>query len=333
MMKVHYENPYTIEENILIKLYKYSSNFSSRWRVVRYFRYAVGLCVRRIAFEFVRRGLNLPVDAAYKGDKFIARSTNSQFHSIYFDHHLACYEPDVFAVIMLFLPPNGVFVDIGSNWGHHTFVAAKERNARVFSFEPNVDVFQDLQRAMTLLGCKESVKAFNLALGSTNGSLKLTQLGFESGTASISPDFIRGRISGRLWPQKFIDAVTFRAPIINEVEVARLDEVLGLNVPVHLIKIDAEGAEISCLQGASSILEKHKPKVLFEMHTDASGSCDEFQSFFRARGYQLYEVIPDLMGNTCAFKELLAMEPGRLYNILASADAIQVLGKTVYQTQ
>jgi FkbM family methyltransferase len=48
------------------------------------------------------------------------------------------------------------------------------------------------------------------------------------------------------------------------VEVETLDHVIPEDIPIHLIKIDVEGAEMLVLKGAKNILTRHKPLVLFE---------------------------------------------------------------------
>ena len=320
-MNVLFFNPYSIQENLLIKFYKYTSK-PSQFKISRYFRYAIGLIFKRLTFGLVARSIVMPVTAQYKDMYFIARSTNSQFHSIYFDDYRDCYEPDVFATIDQFLPQNGVFFDIGSNWGHHSFIAALEKGATVYSFEPNSAVYNDLKRISSSLCCDHLVNAFNIALGDSDGHLEITQTGFESGVASVSKDFLSDSITSRLWPEKLIDRITLKKAIRKKVDVRRLDDVVGSDVKVDLIKIDIEGAEIQCLLGAVSVLKRSRPKVIFELHTDALGSTAPFSDFFESLGYKLYIVEPNVSTQECTFRELNQLQPLTQYNILASFEAI-----------
>ena len=322
-MKVGYFNPYSIQENLLIKIYKYTRK-PLQFKILRYLRYPIGLIFKRLTFELVVRSIVMPVTAQYKDMNFIARSTNSQFHSIYFDDYRDCFEPDVFAMIDQFLPQNGVFFDIGSNWGHHSFIAALEKGATVYSFEPNLSVYNDLKRISSSLCCDHLVNAFNIALGDSDDRLEITQIGFESGIATISKDFLSDRITGRQWPEKLIDRITLKKAIRKKVDVRRLDDVVGSNVKVDLIKIDIEGAEIQCLLGAVSILKKSQPKVIFELHTDALGSVAPFSDFFESLGYKLYIVEPNVSKQECVFRELAQLQPLTQYNILASFEALEI---------
>ena len=49
-----------------------------------------------------------------------------------------------------------------------------------------------------------------------------------------------------------------------EVDVRKMDDVIGLDTPVTLIKIDVEGGEHDVMQGATAILKKWHPYIIFE---------------------------------------------------------------------
>jgi FkbM family methyltransferase len=48
------------------------------------------------------------------------------------------------------------------------------------------------------------------------------------------------------------------------VQTERLDDVIPAGLPVKIIKIDVEGAELGLMQGATITLSKYKPLVIFE---------------------------------------------------------------------
>tara|TARA_B110000008_G_C16956940_1_gene558583 strand:+ start:279 stop:1256 length:978 start_codon:yes stop_codon:yes gene_type:complete len=320
---IKYFNPYKIEENWLIKIYKFESK-SFKFKISRYLRYGISLLFKRLTFELVAKRIEMPVNAQYKDIPFTARSTNSQFHSIYFEYYEDCYEPDIFATIDLFLPLNGVFVDIGSNWGHHSFIAALEKGAKVYSFEPNSSVYDDLKSISYSLGCDHLVTPFNMACGSSNGLIELTQLGFESGVASISKDSISKRSSSRHRIEKLINFITLKKTIREKVNVRKLDDVVNPDIKVDLIKIDVEGAEMQCLFGALSIIKRCRPKIIFELRTDEFANSKEFSDFFEALKYSLYIVEPNVSAKECKFREFGKLQPLAQYNILASFEKLEV---------
>jgi FkbM family methyltransferase len=322
MNKIEYKNPYTVKKNTLIWLYCFFENkrFS---KPLHYLHYGLSLVFKRIAFELVKRKAILPTTGAYDGRTFTIRSTNSQFHSIYFPYYAQCYEPDVFAAIDCFLPDRGVFIDIGSNWGHHTFIAALEKNATVFSFEPNPEVFGDLVSIAKGLNCQDQIHASNVGVGATATSFNLVQTQFESGVASVSSAFLNGPLLKTRWPQRLLDKVTFNTPISRPVDVVPLDSVIPKDLHVNLIKVDAEGAEMDCLIGMKSILQRSDAKVLFELHTDEAGDFSEFRSFFADMGYMVYEITTNLKDQSCSFRRAERLKPCSQYNLIASKTELE----------
>lgn len=323
MIDIAYKNPYSAKKNMLMRLYCFFDNrrFAKPWH---YIHYSLALIFKRLAFELVKQKVRLQTTGDYSGRTFKLRSTNSQFHSIYFPHYASCYEPDVFAAIDHFLPNQGVFVDIGSNWGHHTFIAAIEKKAKVYAFEPNPEVYGDLVGIAADLNCQTQISAFNLGVGSGPASFDLVQSQFESGVASVSDDFLKGRFFTIRWPQKLLDKLTFNSPISRSVKIVSLDSVIPTDINVDLIKIDAEGAEFDCLKGMRSTLQRSDVKVLFELHTDETGDFSEFEQFFSSIGYKLYEIHCDLGKQTCAFRLAERLKPHTQYNLLASKTEIEL---------
>ena len=134
-----------------------------------------------------------------------------------------------------------IVVDVGAHYGFYTLYASKliDADGIVLCFEPHPDNYKGLLTNLQLNGVR-NVKAFNLALGESDGKTKL-YIRSHSGAHST---FLRSRYC------------------IN-VELAKLDTVVErFNIKkVDLIKIDAEGAELSILKGASKVIEKFKPSL------------------------------------------------------------------------
>ena len=314
---INFYNPFSIYENILIKCYKYFSS-PSKYLISSKFNFMLLILFKRIVFALINMNFSFYTQAKYRDIVFDARSTNSQFHSIYFDEYKNCYEPDVFASIECFLPIGGVFIDIGSNWGHHSFFALIEKNANVFSFEPNNKVFNDLKKIKKSLDLNSKMKIFNCGCGSEEKQSVLNQFNFESGNASFNEQFISDRTSIISLFEKAINLLTFKKPIKQKIEIKKLDDLIDLDVKVDLIKIDTEGNELDCLLGAKKVIEKSRPHVVFEIHVDKKGSYSDFANFFTSYEYQSYEIIPQIETNECFYKPISKLEPLKSYNILAS---------------
>jgi FkbM family methyltransferase len=74
-----------------------------------------------------------------------------------------------------------------------------------------------------------------------------------------------------------------------DVELKKLDEVVGSDIKIDLIKIDVEGAEFNVLKGAKNLLKQHKPLVVFECGLGAS-------EFYDTNPGDVYDYMVDTIG-------------------------------------
>jgi FkbM family methyltransferase len=142
-------------------------------------------------------------------------------------------------------------IDVGANIGYFTILASRliGSDKRVFSFEPQARVVKQLRRNIEF-NALGNVEVFQFALSDTRGVA----------TFNIPPDgdeaFGCLQVNGR-----------FTVVETVEVETRRLDDVFhDLGEPkIGLIKLDAEGAELLILRGATRLLSaKNKPCLIFE---------------------------------------------------------------------
>jgi FkbM family methyltransferase len=155
-------------------------------------------------------------------------------------------DDDAAFAVIAGLARDAVCVDIGCHKGK--FLDAMRRAApdgRFFAFEP-VPYLYDLLKGK--YRSDERVRVFNYALSSEDCAASFFVDERDMGLSGLSER--RERLGD--------DPVTR-----VEARVRRLDGVLG-DVRVDFIKIDAEGAEFDALQGAAAILERSRPRVLFE---------------------------------------------------------------------
>jgi len=90
-----------------------------------------------------------------------------------------------------------------------------------------------------------------------------------AGTADF--DIIDDDLALSGFGRKSIAAGKMRSRTIS-VRTVRLDDLLSPELPVHLVKIDVEGAELPVLEGAVQTLKRWKPHVLLE---HGSGPSDD----------------------------------------------------------
>jgi FkbM family methyltransferase len=187
-------------------------------------------------FEYLREGQRTRIF-------FDAR--NVQFLGLYLPMFVYGYEPEVAALIDIFLPEGGIFYDIGSNWGYFTlYAAANHKKLTIHAFEPLPDSYRDLASCVQQAGLSKIATCHNFALSSETGEafIKIPDH-LHSGSAEISRQDGQTRVATR-----------------------RLDA-LDLPPP-DFIKLDAENHELEILRGAAQTLKTSRPFIVFENKPD-----------------------------------------------------------------
>lgn len=196
---------------------------------------------------------------------------NGQFGGIYHYPRDHIFEAPTAALQAVLLPSDGVFFDVGANWGCLSLQASALPGFRgqIHAFEPVPGTYEDLTHIVKQAGLEDMIHCNGIGLSDFTGSgtMVLPDGGAQSGWATITDSPQQGSF---------------------EVRLERLDD---LNLPApDLIKIDAEGHEINVLKGAESILRRHKPGVVFEnwLETESVTTTIQPLMFFEELGYSLY---------------------------------------------
>jgi FkbM family methyltransferase len=160
------------------------------------------------------------------------------------------YEPKTTAYIRQRLRPGHVFADVGANHGYFTMLAAALVGARgrVFAFEPNPPVFEQLQRHVRLNEFEDRVVLVKQALSDTAADAArffVSQAAGNSGLSSLMPAASMFG-SGGLSPDCTI-----------HVSTGTFDRWLAASGADHvdLVKIDTEGAEAHVVRGMEHALQ------------------------------------------------------------------------------
>jgi FkbM family methyltransferase len=194
----------------------------------------------------------------------------------------AYIEPNMTRVLLSHLRPGMTFVDVGAHYGYHSLVASEAvgPRGRILAFEPGQRTFQLLSRNV---GWLENVSVHSLALASRSGTRDLLDFGYRHsalntmmGSARV-PEAERRQLRGTTYP----------------VACVTLDEfLLSAGLMPDIIKLDAEGSELSILRGMRRILAEGNPMVTVE-----TGDYEGMQSpattasidFLNTLGYRCLE--------------------------------------------
>ncbi|HEY1662294.1 MAG TPA: FkbM family methyltransferase [Verrucomicrobiae bacterium] len=197
---------------------------------------------------------------------------NSQFHSVYWDLFKNGYEPQTTSLINLITPTNGVFYDIGSNWGWFSLslAARSDFKGKIHAFEPFPGSYADLCSTVKQAGLEDRIQCHAMAISDQcgDGTMHMAD-GFSSGLAGLDEKKVEGRQS---------------------IKIASLDS-LSFDPP-DVMKVDVEGNEEKVFAGGKKLIEKHKPMIIFEnvrAFTDVAGALSPI-FFLNELGYVFYRL-------------------------------------------
>lgn len=130
-------------------------------------------------------------------------------------------------------------VDLGAHVGTWSRLLSA-RFQRVIAAEPSLDTFACLEANMLGFGCA-NVECLNVAVGAAPGMVSMALIAKEVQRGNTGARYVQ---DGGSIPRVTVDSW-------------KLDG-------VGFLKIDVEGSELQCLQGAAETLQRCKPIVLFE---------------------------------------------------------------------
>ena len=155
---------------------------------------------------------------------------------------LEIFKDNIYSIYEDFIPkPGQTVIDIGAQYGDYAILCSKFYKAKVYTFEPLPQNFKEILQNIKLNGLKkDSIKAFNVALGNANKTAML----------SYSGEMANNSNKGKKVK------TTFRT----------LD---SYKLKIDLLKIDVEGFELEVLEGSVNTIKKYHPKIIIETHSRA----------------------------------------------------------------
>lgn len=169
--------------------------------------------------------------------------------------------------------PGDWVLDIGANVGHYTLEMSRlvGPSGRVIAFEPVPETFSILVANLAAGECA-NVTALNVAVSDRFDLVTMRIPYFESGLENFYQSHI-------------VLSADQREGVTRSVLTIRPDS-FGLERPVALVKIDAEGHEPFVLNGMSGLVERDRPVLILESCTP------EIDRWLKGLGY-VSERMPD----------------------------------------
>ncbi len=190
------------------------------------------------------------------------------------------YEPEVQAAFEMVLRPGMTVVDAGCNIGYFTLLAAHKvgESGRVLAFDPSPINCRLLRKSAQENGFPH-VHVREQPLGDREARYAFFE---QNGNGMLLDLETHPNAAG--WDALLTTAI--------------LDELLREAGPVHVIKLDVEGAEYRVFRGARRIIETHRPVLITEF---APGALEQvsrvapetYLEECRALDYRIFILEPD----------------------------------------
>lgn len=174
------------------------------------------------------------------------------------------YDEQTFAVMRRCLREDSNCVDVGCHRG-----AILEEMLRLapagthYAFEPIPEFYQDL------ISSFPNVKVFDVALNDAVG-----EVSFQHVTSNPSYSGLKRRRYDR--PHETVAEISVKTDL--------LDNIIPEGLPISLMKIDVEGAELQVLRGGAQTIRKSRPVIIFE-HGLGAADC------YGSRPEQVYDLL------------------------------------------
>lgn len=166
-------------------------------------------------------------------------------------------------------------VDVGTHTGDILDVLLQQSPSGThFGFEPLPEFYQSL---CTKYQQQKNIVLYDFALSEANGNSSFNHV-----TSNPSYSGIKKRSYDR----------SNETDETIEVKTARLDDVLlQQNKKIDFMKIDVEGAELGVLKGATALIKRDRPVIIFECGLGGTDVYDttpaELFAFFAELGYTI----------------------------------------------
>lgn len=199
------------------------------------------------------------------------------------------WEPRIAELVSSYLNESNVAViDVGANIGATSIPLAKHfPDTSFFLFEPHPAVFEQLRNNLSF-NKLSNISAQNIAI-----------------TDQSTPylPFYAQKNANNFGLSSFSLNQDIQDYDLIQVKCGALDNLLDIETPLRILKIDTQGHELGVLKSAKRLIEKHRPIIFFEFESEYFNSEEiedntkgEILSFFKRLHYELY-----MVGSECNF--------------------------------
>jgi FkbM family methyltransferase len=160
-------------------------------------------------------------------------------------------------------------IDVGANVGTFSLLAAQAVGpfGRVYCFEPNARPMELMKKSFAMNWMHERARFRQVAAGAAHSTVRLATVSDRLGDSRI--------VTGGPDVGAFSRTLALSEPngrSVTVVDCVRLDDEFSVDLPIKVLKIDAEGYEGHVLAGASRLLKNRAVDyVMLELLAEVSG--------------------------------------------------------------
>jgi FkbM family methyltransferase len=207
------------------------------------------------------------------------------------------WEINVTKAVLRILAREMNVIEVGANVGYYSTLIGSRVN-RLFCFEANKKMYDLLKKNVEINGLIDKVVCVNKAVTNKQGIVRLNLFRDHMGSSTICK--VENETLSRY--NESIQEV--------EIESISIDEYFkGLEMPIHLIKIDAEGSEPLIIEGMKRILETNRNLILvMELNVPMISSYIDVKKFLQnlqSLGFELNYVDSDSTIKQASVEELV----------------------------
>jgi len=197
--------------------------------------------------------------------------------------------------LLKYVPAGSCVIDVGANIGFFTLQFAQQvgNNGHVIALEPEAHNFRQLEQQVRGAGLSGRVTLLEAVAAAQAGELHLQLDPYHPANHKISDQGVAVR------------AVTLDALALMQ------------SLPVALVKIDVQGAEMQVLDGAMDLLNRHHPALFVEVDDQALQGFGTSATALLQRllelGYRIYQLNHQGSGAPLTLAQALAVQAAAGY--------------------
>lgn len=151
------------------------------------------------------------------------------------------------------------FVDIGSNAGLYSMVAAKKSdNMQVIAFDPTNASTHYFRKNIAANNFENKIQFFQMAISDVKGMISFYEV--RNKKYPFLKHNLGGAASAVNKPKEYEEVKVPSTPLLEFLEENKLDK-----LAIDFVKIDAEGVEPQIIKGMDQVIKQHNPIIVCEI--------------------------------------------------------------------